>query len=113
MRIRRWAKAGVVLLTPAAKWRNGRFAGAYHRFRQRPHNHQHLQRHRTSIEPAFNLMAQIIGTTSRQKQLPAKGLANVRSCLAIATLSLQLAMIVNSIWGQPLRNISTISAAFA
>jgi hypothetical protein len=112
-RIRRWAKAGVVLLTPATKWRNGRFAQAYHRFRQRPHNRQHLQRRRTSIEPAFNLMAQIIGTTARQKQLPVKGLANVRACLAIATLSLQLAMIVNTIWGRPLRNVSTISAAFA
>jgi hypothetical protein len=113
MRIRCWAKAGVVLLTPAAKWRNGRFAQAYHRFRQRPHNHRHLQRRRTSIEPAFNLMAQIIGTTARQKQLPVKGLVNARSCLAIATLSLQLAMFVNSIWGRPLRNVSTISAAFA
>jgi hypothetical protein len=113
MRIRRWANAGVVLLTPAAKWRKGRFAQAYHRFRQRPHNRHRLQRRRTSIEPAFNLIAQIIGTTARQKQLPLKGLANVRACLAIAILSLQLAMIVNSIWGRPLRNVSTISAAFA
>jgi hypothetical protein len=112
-RIRRWAKAGVVLLTPATKWHTGRFAQAYQRFRQRPHNRQHLQRRRTSIEPAFNLIAQTIGTTARQKQLPVKGLANVRTCLAIATLSLQLAMIANSIWGRPLRNISTISAAFA
>lgn len=113
MRIRCWAKAGVILLTPATKWRNGRLAGAYHRFRQRPHIRQHLQRRRTSIEPAFNLIAQTIGTTARQKQLPLKGLANVRACLAIATLSLQLAMIVNSIWGRPLRNISTITAALS
>lgn len=113
MRIRRWARADVVLLTPAAKWRKGRYAQAYHRFRQWPDNRRHLQRRRTSIEPAFNLIAQTIGTTARQKQLPVKGLANVRTCLAIATLSLQLAMIVNSIWGLPLRNISTISAAFA
>ena len=112
-RIRCWAKAGVVLLTPAAKWRQGRFAQAYHRFRQRPDNRFHLQRRRTSIEPAFNLIAQTIGTTARQKQLPVKALANVRSCLAIATLSVQVAMIVNSIWGCPLRNISTITAALA
>jgi hypothetical protein len=113
MRIRRWATAGVVLLTPATKWRSGRYAQAYQRFRQHPLNYQHLQRRRTSIEPAFDLMAKAIGTTARQKQLPVKGLANVRSCLAFATLSLQLAMIVNSIWGLPLRNISIISAALS
>jgi hypothetical protein len=113
MRIRRWATAGVVLLTPAAKWRTGRYAQAYHRFRQDPVNRQHLQRRRTSIEPGFDLIAKLIGTTARQKQLPVKGLANVRSCLAFAILSLQVAMIVNSIWGLPLRNISTITAALS
>lgn len=112
MRIRRWANAHLVLLTPAAKWRNGRYAQAYHRFRKLPNHQQRLRRRRTSIEPAFDLLAQLIGTTAQQKQLPVKGLANVRSCLAIATLSLQVAMIVNSIWGLPLRNISTIIAAF-
>jgi hypothetical protein len=111
-RIRRWANAHVALLTPAAKWRHGRYAQAYHRFLQHPVNRQHLRRRSTCIEPAFDLIAQLIGTTARQKQLPVKGLANVRSCLAIATLSLQLAMIVNSIWGLPLRNISIITAAF-
>jgi hypothetical protein len=111
-RIRRWANGYLALLTPATKWRNGRYAKAYHRFCQHPTNRQHLRRRRTSIEPAFDLIARLIGTTARQKQLPVKGLAHVRSCLAFATLSLQLAMIVNSIWGLPLRNISIITAAF-
>ena len=31
MRVRRWAKAGVLLLTPATSWKKGRFAQAYHR----------------------------------------------------------------------------------
>jgi hypothetical protein len=113
MRIRRWATAGVALLTPATQWRTGRYAKAYHRFCKHPVNRQRLQRRRTSIEPGFDLIAKIIGTTARQKQLPVKGIANVRSCLAMATLSVQVAMIVNSIWGLPLRNISTITAALS
>lgn len=113
MRIRRWASAGVALLTPATKWRMGRYAQAYHRFLNHPLNRQHLQRRRTSIEPGFDLIAKAIGTTARQKQLPVKGLSNVRSCLAIATLSVQVAMMVNSIWGLPLRNISTITAVLS
>jgi hypothetical protein len=30
----------------------------------------------------------------------------------LATLTVQVAMIANSIWGLPLRNISTMAAAF-
>jgi hypothetical protein len=112
-RIRRWAQAGVVLLSPAAKWRKGRYAQAYHRYRQLEGNTARLRHRRTTIEPLFDLVAKVIGTTARQKQLPVKGSANVRTCLALATLSVQLAMIVNSIWGLPLRNISTISAALS
>src|SRR5207249_3332451 len=37
-RIRRLAAEGVVLLTPAAKWVNGRYAQAYHRYIQQPEN---------------------------------------------------------------------------
>jgi hypothetical protein len=32
--------------------------------------------------------------------------------LALATLTIQLAMIANSIWGLPLRNISVMAAVF-
>jgi hypothetical protein len=33
MRIRRWANAYLVLLSPASKWRKGRYAQAYQRYR--------------------------------------------------------------------------------
>jgi hypothetical protein len=112
-RIRRFAHAGVVLLSPAYKWRKGRFAQAYHRYRQLEANAIRLRHRRTTIEPLFDLVAKVIGTTARQKQLPVQGSANVNTCLALATLSVQLAMIVNSIWGLPLRNISTIAAALS
>lgn len=112
MRIRRWAKKGVALLTPAHKWVKGQYAAAYHRFIQEPDVTAHLRKRRTSVEPLFDLIAKVLGTTARQKQLPIQGLKNVRSCLAFATLTVQIAMIVNSIWGLPLRNVSVMTAAF-
>ncbi len=111
MRLRRWPKQGVVLLTPATKWRTGRFAQAYHRYLKQPANACHLHNRRTTIEPLFDLVAKVLGTTAQQKQLPIQRLPHVRTCLALATFSIQVAMMINSIWGLPLRNISTMSAA--
>ena len=95
-RIRRWAQAGVVLLTPALRWVKGRYATAYHRFIGAPPQAELLRSRRTAIEPVFDLVAQLIGATDNHKQLPLQGLANVRTCLALATLTLQVAMIANS-----------------
>ena len=63
---------------------------------------------RTAIEPMFDLVAKALGTTGRQKQLAIQRLDNVRTGLAIATLTVQVAMIANSIWGLPLRNLSIL-----
>lgn len=49
---------------------------------------------------------------AHQKQLSVKSLDNVRSCLAFATPSIQIAMIVNAQWGLPQRKISDIATAF-
>jgi DDE family transposase len=111
-RIRQWAKQGVLLLAPALKWGKGRYATAYHRCITQPENADLLHSRRTAIEPVFDLVAKVLGTTARQKQLPIQRLANVRTCLILATLTIQVAMIANSIWGLPLRNISTMAAAF-
>jgi hypothetical protein len=32
LRIRDWTSQGVILATPAVKWKNNRYAQAYHRF---------------------------------------------------------------------------------
>jgi hypothetical protein len=112
IRIRQWANRGVVLLTPALKWTKGRYATAYHAYIEQPEQRDLLQSRRTAIEPIFDLVAKALGTTGRQKQLPVQRLDNVRTCLALATLTVQVAMIANSIWGLPLRNISTIASAF-
>ena len=112
MRIRQWATRGVVLLSPAVKWTKGRYAKAYHHYIDQPEQRDLLQSRRTAIEPMFDLVAKALGTTGRQKQLAIQRLDNVRTCLALATLTVQVAMIANSIWDLPLRNISTLATAF-
>ena len=67
---------------------------------------------KTATDPLFDLIAQLIGAGTQQKQLPVQGVAKVRTCLALATLLAQLAMMVNNIWGMPLHNISHMLAVF-
>jgi hypothetical protein len=71
-----------------------------------------LRNRKTIIEPLFDLIAKVIGTTGKQKQLPVQRLDNVRSCLALATLSVQIAMLANNIWGLPPRTVSEMASAF-
>lgn len=111
LRIRAWAKEDVLLLVPAHLWKNGRYAEAYHRYIEQPEQ-KLLYKSRRKIEPIFDLLAKLIDATDNHKQVSIKGLANVRSCLALATLSLQLSMIVNTAWGMPLHNISSMLTAF-
>ncbi len=111
-RIRQWAAQGVVLLTPAAKWIKGRFAEAYHRFIHEPPNAELLAARRIAIEPMFDLIAKVIGADGLQKPLPIQHLTNVRTCLVLGVLTVQLAMIVNSLYGLPLHDISHILSVF-
>lgn len=111
-RIRAWAKRGIALLTPALKWTEGRYAQAYHRFINQPENAVILSGRKTAVEPLFDLVSQVLGTTDNHKQLPLKGLANVRTLLSLGVLTVQIAMIANSIWGLPLCNVSHMAAVF-
>lgn len=113
LRIRQWAQQGVILLTPAIRWRKGRYAQAYHRFIQQPDMAAWLRTRKTAIEPIFDLIAKLLGVTGRQKQLAIQQLPNVRTGIGLAVLSLQVAMIANNVWGLPFRSISTLKGAFA
>lgn len=112
MRVRNWAKDGVLLLTPATTWKNGRYAQAYHRLIRKPPFRLWLACRKTAIEPIFDLFAKVLGTTHNQKQLPVRGLANVRTFLSLGVLAVQVAMIVNNIWRLPFRQISNILTVF-
>jgi hypothetical protein len=111
-RIRQWAARGVLLLTPALRWTTGRDALAYHRYLRHPEQSELLRSRRTAIEPMFDLVAHALGATGPPKQLPVQRLDNVRTCLLLAIVTVQVAMVTNSIWGLPLRNISTFASAF-
>jgi hypothetical protein len=112
LRIRTWASQGVILLTPAAKWKNGRYAQAYHHFIARSPFSQWLKCRKTAIEPVFDLFSKVLGTTNNHKQLPLQGLEKVRSFLALGVLAVQVAMIVNNVRGLPFRHISSLLTAF-
>lgn len=114
MRIRNWAKQAVVLVTPALRWRNGKSAKAYRHFiKTQTDIVQILKKRKTAIEPIFDLIAQLLGTNGKQKQIFRQGIENVRSHLGLGVLSLQIAMIANSVWNLPFRTISHIKGVFA
>jgi hypothetical protein len=114
LRIRNWARMGVIFVVPALRWHTGAYAAAYHNFIQTDAEIAAILRYRkTAIEPIFDLVAKLLGTTGKQKQLLKQGIENVRTHLALGVLSLQLAMIANSVWDLPLRTIAYIKAAFA
>lgn len=113
LRVRSWAKAGVLLLTPAATWENGRYAQAYHRLIRMLPFRKWLACRKTAIEPVFDLFAKVLGTINNHKQLPVQGLANVRTFLSLGVLAVQITMIVNNIWHLPLRQISNTLTVFS
>lgn len=114
MRIRRWAKQGIILVTPALRWRKGKYAKAYRQFiKKQADIAQVLRKRKTAIEPIFDLIAKLLGTSGKQKQLFRQGIENVRTHLGLGVLSLQIAMIANHIWNLPFRTISHIKGVFA
>jgi len=104
----------VILVTPALRWRTGRYAQAYRQFiTTQADMVEILKKRKTAIEPIFDLIAQLLGTSGKQKQLFRQGSKNVRPHLGLGVLSLQIAMIANQIWGMPFRTISHIKGVFA
>ena len=113
MRVRNWAAEGVILLTPAVKWQNGRYAAAYHRFIAKAPFKNWLKSRKTAIEPIFDLLSKVLGTANNHKQLPLQCLAKVRPFFCLSVLAVQIAMIVNNAFGLPLREISNFLTAFS
>ena len=112
MRTRQWAKAGVVLITPALKWVKGRYAQNYHCFLKQTENQDLIRLRKTAIEPIFDLIAKLIDVTDNHKQIALQTLQNVRTYLTLAVFTLQLAMIMNSVWGLPIRAIAHFKAVW-
>jgi len=113
MRVRSWAAEGVILLTPATMWQNGRYARAYHRFIAKTPFAVWLKCRKTAIEPMFDLFSKLLGTANNHKQLPLQCLTKVRPFLCLAVLAVQITMIVNHLFALPLRQISNFLTAFS
>ncbi len=112
MRVRQWAAQGVILVSPATRWKNGRYAQAYHAFLEQTPVKGWLSCRKTAIEPVFDLFAKVLGTANNHKQLPVQWLAKVRPFLCLGVLAVQMAMISNNVFGLPLRQISLLLSAF-
>ena len=108
MRLRQWAQQGVILVSSAAKWQNGKYAQAYHRFLEKKPVDRWLKCRKTAIEPIFDLFSRVLGTVNNHKQLPIHCLAKVRPFLCLGVLVVQIAMIIYNVYGLPFRQISFI-----
>ena len=111
MRVRQWATQGVLLVSPAATWKNGRYAQAYHHFLKQKPVKDWLKCRKTAIEPVFDLFSKVLGTTNNHKQLPLQGLNKVRSFLCMGVLIVQITMIINNVFALPFRHIASILSA--
>jgi hypothetical protein len=113
MRVRQWAAQGVMLISPAATWKNGKYAQAYQRFLKREPIRSWLKCRKTAIEPIFDLFSKVLGTINNHKQLPLQWLAKVRPFLCLAVLAVQIAMIINNVFRLPFRQISSLLATLS
>jgi hypothetical protein len=85
-------------------------------FEQVPHRTTFSGRYKQLYDTLQEFVA-FLGTYASEldpaPMLPgARAATNVQTCLDLATLSVQIAMIANSIWGLPLRNISAMATVF-
>ena len=113
MRVRHWAAQGIILVSPAAKWKNGKYAQAYHCFLEKKPASAWLKCRKTAIEPVFDLFSKVLGTANNHKQLPLQWLVKVRTFLCLGVLAVQIAMIINNVFSLPLRQISSFLSALS
>ena len=67
---------------------------------------------KTAIEPVFDLLSKLLATNGAHKPLPVSGLAYVSTFLGLGVLLLQLAMLMNVIFGLPTRNVTHMKTVF-
>ena len=67
---------------------------------------------KTAIEPVFDLLSKLLATQGKHKPLPVSGLAYVSTFLGLGVLLLQLAMLMNVVYGLPTRNVTHMKTVF-
>ena len=111
-RVKKLAGQGVLLLTPVNRAKSDTALGYLQAIETSELLNHYYKQRKTAIEPVFGVLLELGATDSNQKQLPVSRLDNVRPFLLLTVILLQLAMIVNSIWRLPVRNVSSMIAVF-
>ena len=111
-RVKQLASAGVLLLTPVTGAKSDKALGYLDAIETSDPLSCYQKQRKTAIEPVFGVLLELGATDANQKQLPVSWLDNVRPFLLLTVILLQLAMLVNSIWHLPFRNVSVMMASF-
>ena len=106
------AKEGLLLLTPVIGAKSDRALHYVESLNQSAQLCSYQHKRKTAIEPIFALLGHLLSTHNNHKQLPVSGKANVSTFLMLGVVLVQLAMVVNSIWGLPLRNVTHLITLF-
>ncbi len=110
LRIKNFWKKGIALFTSALKVKpTNDFKTAYKELIKTKEVKKHFIERKTSVEPFFDLSKKIIG---QKGKLSLKGLKNVKTCLLLSVLIIQVAMIFNYFSEYPFREISNIVSIF-
>ena len=110
VRIQTHAENGLFLLTPITGAKNNRKLAYLEAIETSPHLQVYQQKRKTTIEPVFSLLCELTGRDNNQKQLPVSGIENVKTFLLLSIVLLQIAMLVNSIYNLPSREVSRMKA---
>ena len=101
-----------MLLTPVTGAKSDRALHYVEAVNQSAQLRRYQHKRKVAIEPILGLFSQLLSTHNNHKQLPVSGKANVSTFLMLGIVLVQLAMLVNSIWGNPLRNVTHLITLF-
>lgn len=111
-RTEKLANKGLLLITPVTGAKRPQTQCYVETINQSQRLQNYQQKRNVAIEPIFELLKQLLSTHTNHKQLPVCGKPNVVTFLMLGVVLLQVAMLVNSIWGRPLRNVTHLIAIF-
>lgn len=106
------ANKGVLLITPVIGAKRPQALRYVEVINQSTLLQAYQQKRSVVIEPIFELLKQLLSTHTNHKQLPVSGKANVVTFLMLGVVLLQVAMLVNSMWGRPLKNVTHLITVF-
>ena len=111
-RTEKLANEGLLLITPVIGAKRPQAQGYVEAINQSQQLQTYQQKRKVAIEPIFELLKQLLSTHNNHKQLPVRGKSNVVTFLMMGVVLLQVAMLINSIWGLPLRNVTHFITLF-